>query len=140
MAPLVGWQYPIHWHLVGDGKVVTYWENVMPTPPGDDRRHSFFGISVLTYGGDGKWSRQEDVYNGKEMEAAMQTWLEAGGTLGTRAASQPMLLEGRTVIVTGVGGGLGRECVTSALREGANVVMAARTQAMLDATCAELDP
>ena len=87
MAPLVGWQYPIHWHLVGDGKVVTYWENVMPSPPGDDRRHSFFGISVLTYGGDGKWSRQEDVYNGKEMEAAMQVWLAAGGTLGTRAAS-----------------------------------------------------
>jgi ketosteroid isomerase-like protein len=87
MAPLVGWEYPIHWHLVGDGKVVTYWENVMPSPPGDDRRHSFFGISVLTYGGDGKWSRQEDVYNGKEMEAAMKQWLEAGGTLGTRAAS-----------------------------------------------------
>ena len=51
-----------------------------------------------------------------------------------------MLLEGKTVIVTGVGGGLGRECVTSALREGANVVMAARTQETLDATAAELDP
>jgi uncharacterized protein (TIGR02246 family) len=81
MAPLVGWQYPIHWHLVGDDKVVTYWENVMPSPAGDDRRHSFFGISVLTYGGEGKWCRQEDVYNGKEMEAAMGTWLQAGGTL-----------------------------------------------------------
>jgi NAD(P)-dependent dehydrogenase (short-subunit alcohol dehydrogenase family) len=51
-----------------------------------------------------------------------------------------VLLDGRTVIVTGVGGGLGRECVTSALREGANVVMAARTQETLDATAAELDP
>jgi len=51
-----------------------------------------------------------------------------------------VLLEGKTVIVTGVGGGLGRECVTSALREGANVVMAARTQETLDATAAELDP
>jgi NAD(P)-dependent dehydrogenase (short-subunit alcohol dehydrogenase family) len=51
-----------------------------------------------------------------------------------------MLLEGKTVIVTGVGGGLGRECVSSSLREGANVVMAARTQTTLDATCAELDP
>ena len=51
-----------------------------------------------------------------------------------------MLLEGKTVIVTGVGGGLGRECVTSALREGASVVMAARTRATLDATAAELDP
>ncbi|MEY2478031.1 MAG: hypothetical protein QOG87_3346 [Actinomycetota bacterium] len=51
-----------------------------------------------------------------------------------------MLLEGKTVIVTGVGAGLGRECATSALREGANVVMAARTQATLDTAAAELDP
>ena len=51
-----------------------------------------------------------------------------------------MLLEGKTVIVTGVGAGLGRECATSALREGANVVMAARTQATLDEAAAELDP
>jgi NAD(P)-dependent dehydrogenase (short-subunit alcohol dehydrogenase family) len=51
-----------------------------------------------------------------------------------------VLLEGKTVIVTGVGGGLGRECVTGALREGANVVMAARTQKTLDETAADLDP
>jgi NAD(P)-dependent dehydrogenase (short-subunit alcohol dehydrogenase family) len=51
-----------------------------------------------------------------------------------------MILKDKTVIVTGVGAGLGRECVTKALREGANVVMAARTQANLDAAVAELDP
>ena len=51
-----------------------------------------------------------------------------------------MILSGKTVIVTGVGVGLGRECVSAALREGANVVMAARTQANLDAARAELDP
>ena len=38
-----------------------------------------------------------------------------------------MILEGKTVLVTGVGGGLGRECAASALRDGANVVIAART-------------
>jgi ketosteroid isomerase-like protein len=83
MAPLVGWEYPELWHLVGDGRVVSYWENVMPSPPGDGSRHSFFGITVLTYAGGGKWCRQEDIYNGKEMESAMHRWLEAGGTLGT---------------------------------------------------------
>ena len=51
-----------------------------------------------------------------------------------------MMLEGKTVIVTGVGGGLGRECVTSALREGANVVLAARTQQTLDDVASALDP
>ncbi len=51
-----------------------------------------------------------------------------------------MILSGKTLVVTGVGVGLGRECVAAALREGASVVMAARTQANLDATLAELDP
>src|SRR3954447_19846019 len=50
------------------------------------------------------------------------------------------MLQGKTVVVSGVGDGLGRECVTSALREGANVVMAARTQTTLDATAADVDP
>src|SRR3954469_19742552 len=50
------------------------------------------------------------------------------------------MLQGKTVIVTGVGTGLGRECVTSALREGANVVMAARTADTLAAAAAALDP
>jgi NAD(P)-dependent dehydrogenase (short-subunit alcohol dehydrogenase family) len=51
-----------------------------------------------------------------------------------------MLLDGKTLIVTGVGGGLGRECVTSAFREGANVVIAARTHETLDTIAKEVDP
>jgi NAD(P)-dependent dehydrogenase (short-subunit alcohol dehydrogenase family) len=51
-----------------------------------------------------------------------------------------VLLEGKTVIITGVGGGLGRECVVRARREGANVVAAARTQDTLDALAKDLDP
>jgi NAD(P)-dependent dehydrogenase (short-subunit alcohol dehydrogenase family) len=51
-----------------------------------------------------------------------------------------MILEGKTVLVTGVGKGLGRECAASALRDGANVVVAARTAEALEATAAELDP
>jgi NAD(P)-dependent dehydrogenase (short-subunit alcohol dehydrogenase family) len=51
-----------------------------------------------------------------------------------------MILNGKTVIVTGVGEGLGRECATSALRDGANVVLAARTAGTLESTAVELDP
>jgi NAD(P)-dependent dehydrogenase (short-subunit alcohol dehydrogenase family) len=51
-----------------------------------------------------------------------------------------MILQGKTVVVTGVGGGLGRECAASALRDGANVVLAARTAETLETTAAELDP
>ena len=51
-----------------------------------------------------------------------------------------MLLDGKTVLVTGVGVGLGRECATSALRDGANVVMAARRKDELASVAADLDP
>ncbi|HLX87325.1 MAG TPA: SDR family NAD(P)-dependent oxidoreductase, partial [Acidimicrobiales bacterium] len=51
-----------------------------------------------------------------------------------------MLLEGKTVLVTGVGVGLGRECAAAALRQGANVVLGARRKDELAAAAAELDP
>jgi NAD(P)-dependent dehydrogenase (short-subunit alcohol dehydrogenase family) len=51
-----------------------------------------------------------------------------------------MILQGKTVVVTGVGGGLGRECAAAALRQGARVVIAARSADVLESTAAELDP
>lgn len=51
-----------------------------------------------------------------------------------------MILANKTVVITGVGGGLGRECATSALRDGANVVLAARTEETLATIANELDP
>src|ERR1700733_14492973 len=50
------------------------------------------------------------------------------------------LLENKTVIVTGVGQGLGRECAAAALRDGARVVIAARTADTLESIAQELDP
>ena len=51
-----------------------------------------------------------------------------------------MILEGKTVVVCGVGPGLGREVAEKALRDGARVVLAARTEAKLEAIAKELDP
>jgi NAD(P)-dependent dehydrogenase (short-subunit alcohol dehydrogenase family) len=51
-----------------------------------------------------------------------------------------MILENRTLVVSGVGGGLGREVARIALRDGARVVLAARTEATLETAAAELDP
>lgn len=51
-----------------------------------------------------------------------------------------MILDQKTVLVTGVGDGLGRECAAAALREGANVVIAARSADKLAAIASELDP
>ena len=49
-----------------------------------------------------------------------------------------MILEGKTLVVSGVGGGLGREVARLALRDGARVVLAARSEDVLEKTAAEI--
>jgi NAD(P)-dependent dehydrogenase (short-subunit alcohol dehydrogenase family) len=51
-----------------------------------------------------------------------------------------MILDGKTVVVSGVGSGLGREIAVAAARDGANVALGARTQANLEKAAAEIDP
>jgi len=51
-----------------------------------------------------------------------------------------MILEGKTVIVCGVGGGLGSKVARLAIRDGANLVLAARTQGKLESVAKGLDP
>jgi NAD(P)-dependent dehydrogenase (short-subunit alcohol dehydrogenase family) len=51
-----------------------------------------------------------------------------------------VILEGKTVIVCGVGPGLGREVAEKAVRDGARVVLASRTAAKLESIAKELDP
>jgi NAD(P)-dependent dehydrogenase (short-subunit alcohol dehydrogenase family) len=51
-----------------------------------------------------------------------------------------VILQDKTVVVCGVGPGLGREVAEKALRDGANVVLAARTAAKLEAVAKEIDP
>ena len=51
-----------------------------------------------------------------------------------------MILENSTVMVVGVGPGLGRSCVAAALRDGAKVVGVARNLERLTAVGSELDP
>lgn len=51
-----------------------------------------------------------------------------------------MPLEGRTVVVSGVGTGLGHRVVEAAVRDGANAVLGARTEANLAKSAAEIDP
>lgn len=51
-----------------------------------------------------------------------------------------MILEKKTVVVTGVGPGLGSEVARVALRDGANVAIGARNAERLEKIAAELDP
>lgn len=51
-----------------------------------------------------------------------------------------MILQNKVLVVTGVGTGLGGEIVKRAYRDGASVVLAARSQAQIEAMAAEVDP
>lgn len=51
-----------------------------------------------------------------------------------------MILDGKTILVAGVGPGLGGEIARLAARDGANVVLGARTAATLETMATELDP
>jgi NAD(P)-dependent dehydrogenase (short-subunit alcohol dehydrogenase family) len=51
-----------------------------------------------------------------------------------------VIVEGKTIVVSGVGPGLGREVAQCALRDGANVVVAARQRERLEQIAKELDP
>ena len=50
------------------------------------------------------------------------------------------LLAGKTIVVTGVGTGLGKEVAAAIVRDGANLVIGARTESQLAAVADELDP
>ncbi|MFF2011734.1 SDR family oxidoreductase [Streptomyces sp. NPDC058195] len=51
-----------------------------------------------------------------------------------------MLLTGKTVVVSGVGPGLGHRVAAAVVRDGGNAVLGARTAASLDTSAAEIDP
>lgn len=51
-----------------------------------------------------------------------------------------MLLADRTVVVSGVGAGLGHQIAASVVRDGGNAVLGARTAANLAKSAAEIDP
>lgn len=51
-----------------------------------------------------------------------------------------MLLQGKTVIVSGVGAGLGHQVAAAVVRDGGNAVLGARTEENLAKSAAEIDP
>ncbi|MFD7629711.1 SDR family oxidoreductase [Streptomyces sp. NPDC059851] len=51
-----------------------------------------------------------------------------------------MLLQGKTVIVSGVGAGLGHQVAAAVVRDGGRAVLGARTEANLAKSAAEIDP
>jgi len=63
MAGLEGWTFPQEWQLVEGDRLVTRWMNRLPGQRPDGSFYEAPGISVLTYAGGGRFSREEDLLN-----------------------------------------------------------------------------
>src|SRR3954452_5580424 len=58
----------------------------------------------------------------------------------SREAAGMSLLSGKTVVVSGVGAGLGHQVAAAVVRDGGTAVLGARTEANLAKSAAEIDP
>jgi hypothetical protein len=75
--------FPIAWHVVDEptGRVICEVRNLMPDP-GDGSLHEASNLTILTYGGDGLWSREEDVYNPMRFARMAVEWAEVAQAHG----------------------------------------------------------
>jgi SnoaL-like domain len=83
--------FPSLWSVIDEagGRIICELDNPM-LDPGDGTIITATNISIVTYAGDGKWSRQEDIYNPLRFLQAAIKWCkkaEALGTLDDAAAS-----------------------------------------------------
>jgi ketosteroid isomerase-like protein len=76
--------FPSLWSVIDapTGRVICELDNPM-ADPGDGTVISATNISILTYAGDGRWRRQEDVYNPLRFVAATAKWCRKARALGT---------------------------------------------------------
>jgi len=63
MAGLEGWTFPQEWQMVEGDRLVTRWMNRLPGSRPDGSFYESPGISVITYAGGGRFSREEDLLN-----------------------------------------------------------------------------
>jgi hypothetical protein len=56
--------FPLAWQMVDvpTSRLICEVRNLMPDP-GDGSLHEASNLTILTYAGDGLWSREEDIYN-----------------------------------------------------------------------------
>lgn len=83
--------FPALWTVIDEptGRVICELDNPM-RDPGDGTVITATNISIVTYAGDGKWCRQEDIYNPLRFLSAAIKWCrkaEALGTLDDEAAA-----------------------------------------------------
>jgi predicted SnoaL-like aldol condensation-catalyzing enzyme len=81
MQPFPTMEFPPSFALIDGNRVSTLIPNILPAPEGDDGYYGFDVNTILHYAGNGKWSFEEDVYNPREAEAVVASWIAAGGVI-----------------------------------------------------------
>jgi hypothetical protein len=76
--------FPSLWSVIDEstGRIICELDNPM-LDPGDGTIISATNISIVTYAGDGTWSRQEDIYNPLRFVQAAIKWCKKAEKLGT---------------------------------------------------------
>jgi hypothetical protein len=76
--------FPALWSVIDEptGRIICELDNPM-VDPGDGTIVSATNISIITYAGDGRWSRQEDIYNPLRFVRAAMKWCKKAEALGT---------------------------------------------------------
>ena len=76
--------FPITWSVVDEerGRIVCDVWNALEDPGDGDESHGCSNITILTYGGDGLWSREEDIYNPGRFLRATKRWARVADAHG----------------------------------------------------------
>ena len=75
-----GWSFPITHYAVDGDQIITHWVNRGPGKRPDGSYYETHGVSFITYGGDGKFSSQYDLFDiGHQMKLCDE--LEEAGLL-----------------------------------------------------------
>ena len=86
--------FPIAWHVVDEPsrRVICEVRNLMPDP-GDGSVHEASNLTILTYAGDGLWSREEDVYNPMRFAQMAVAWAKVAQEHGRLSAEGQKFLK-----------------------------------------------
>ncbi len=63
MQGLDGWSFPHLWRVIERDRIVAAWWNRLPGQRADGSHYEALGVSMITYAGSGRFSREEDLLN-----------------------------------------------------------------------------
>ena len=82
-----GWSFPYLGYAINGDRIITHWMNRGPGLRPDGSFYETNGVSFITYGGDGKFIRQTDMFDiGHQMVLCDE--LDAAGLLSPRLKAE----------------------------------------------------